>query len=283
MPFRVILLSCAFLFVSLSPTSGLADEPAKPEITIQASFVLPHMREDERNLRSARSSSEQPRSSISDQDVDGIPDGADKCPDEPEDFDGFQDEDGCPEADNDLDGIPDSEDRCPNEPEDKDGNEDTDGCAEPQATSNEEVLTINGLMWQKTAAPNPMNWSSAKQHCENLSLGGYSDWRLPSISELRSIIRGCPKSRTGGACRVTDDCRSRSCWSPSDCFSCYLDNGPANGCYEPRGFNGKCPWLWSSSSDDTDDKAWIVGFNCGAVDCNNKINASYVRCVRGGQ
>ncbi len=36
----------------------------------------------------------------------------------PEDFDGFQDDDGCPDIDNDRDGIPDSLDQCPNEAED---------------------------------------------------------------------------------------------------------------------------------------------------------------------
>ena len=51
---------------------------------------------------------------IGDRDGDGIPDSADKCPDEPEDKDDFEDQDGCPELDNDNDGIPDSKDRCPN-------------------------------------------------------------------------------------------------------------------------------------------------------------------------
>ncbi|MBV8756588.1 MAG: OmpA family protein [Deltaproteobacteria bacterium] len=63
-----------------------------------------------------------------DHDGDGIPDSVDACPDEPEDKDGFQDEDGCPDLDNDGDGIPDSKDQCPNEPEDKDGFQDDDGC-----------------------------------------------------------------------------------------------------------------------------------------------------------
>ena len=55
----------------------------------------------------------------------------DKCPNEPEDKDGFEDEDGCPDPDNDTDGIPDATDKCPNEPEDKDGFEDEDGCPDP--------------------------------------------------------------------------------------------------------------------------------------------------------
>ena len=63
-----------------------------------------------------------------DKDKDGIPDAVDQCPDQPEDFDGFADDDGCPDLDNDNDGIPDAVDQCPNEPEDFDGFADDDGC-----------------------------------------------------------------------------------------------------------------------------------------------------------
>jgi OmpA-OmpF porin, OOP family len=66
-----------------------------------------------------------------DSDGDGIPDKVDKCPTEPEDKDGFEDQDGCPDPDNDRDGILDKVDKCPNEPEDKDGFEDQDGCPDP--------------------------------------------------------------------------------------------------------------------------------------------------------
>jgi len=66
-----------------------------------------------------------------DNDNDGIPDATDKCPNDPEDKDGFQDEDGCPDPDNDGDGIPDAQDKCPLEPEDKDGFQDEDGCPDP--------------------------------------------------------------------------------------------------------------------------------------------------------
>jgi outer membrane protein OmpA-like peptidoglycan-associated protein len=66
-----------------------------------------------------------------DRDGDGIVDERDRCPDTPEDKDGFEDEDGCPDLDNDQDGIPDDADSCPNEPEDKDGFEDEDGCPDP--------------------------------------------------------------------------------------------------------------------------------------------------------
>jgi large repetitive protein len=66
-----------------------------------------------------------------DVDHDGVPDDVDKCPIEPEDRDGFQDEDGCPDPDNDHDGIPDKTDKCPDEAEDKDGFQDADGCPDP--------------------------------------------------------------------------------------------------------------------------------------------------------
>lgn len=66
-----------------------------------------------------------------DSDEDGVADQDDKCPDLPEDKDGFQDEDGCPDNDNDEDGINDTRDACPNEPEDFDGFEDSDGCPDP--------------------------------------------------------------------------------------------------------------------------------------------------------
>ncbi|HEY4395928.1 MAG TPA: thrombospondin type 3 repeat-containing protein, partial [Polyangia bacterium] len=69
--------------------------------------------------------------SIGDRDHDGIKDNVDKCPDEPEDKDGFEDADGCPDPDNDTDGIPDNFDNCPNEAEDADGFQDEDGCPDP--------------------------------------------------------------------------------------------------------------------------------------------------------
>ncbi len=66
-----------------------------------------------------------------DRDGDGILDPVDACTEVPEDFDDFQDDDGCPEPDNDSDGILDEPDQCPNEPEDFDGWLDDDGCPDP--------------------------------------------------------------------------------------------------------------------------------------------------------
>jgi hypothetical protein len=69
-----------------------------------------------------------------DTDHDGIPDASDTCPNDPEDLDGVDDGDGCPEAgpaDGDGDGIDDANDACPTDPEDLDGFQDADGCPDP--------------------------------------------------------------------------------------------------------------------------------------------------------
>jgi len=90
-----------------------------------------------------------------DSDLDGIPNQQDKCPQQAEDKDKFEDEDGCPDIDNDNDGVLDAVDECPmqlakvngcpafdadkdgvldeedkcmKEAEDYDGHEDADGC-----------------------------------------------------------------------------------------------------------------------------------------------------------
>ncbi|MEZ4365779.1 MAG: Ig-like domain-containing protein [Kofleriaceae bacterium] len=66
-----------------------------------------------------------------DPDGDGLVGKADKCPDEPEDRDGWQDDDGCPDRDNDGDGVLDVNDGAPDDPEDADGWEDADGVPDP--------------------------------------------------------------------------------------------------------------------------------------------------------
>ncbi len=76
---------------------------------------------------------------VGDRDGDGILDPVDQCPDDPEDKDGFEDEDGCPDKDNDKDGILDTEDECPNVAEDEDGFDDDDGC--PDTDNDHDGLT----------------------------------------------------------------------------------------------------------------------------------------------
>ena len=65
-----------------------------------------------------------------DSDKDGINDLLDRCPKHKEDFDGYQDNDGCPDNDNDNDFIIDSLDACPDVAETFNNIEDWDGCPE---------------------------------------------------------------------------------------------------------------------------------------------------------
>lgn len=78
-----------------------------------------------------------------DPDADGLPNSRDKCPRQAEDFDGFQDTDGCPEPDNDRDGVPDVHDKCPLKPETVNGVKDDDGC--PDKGAAQIVLTGSRL------------------------------------------------------------------------------------------------------------------------------------------
>jgi hypothetical protein len=91
---------------------------------------------------------------VHDIDGDGIEDDVDKCKELPEDKDGFQDDDGCPDADNDDDGVPDIDDLCPNQPEDEDGYQDDDGCPDPDNDQ-------DGIPDVKDACPNEAGPPSA--------------------------------------------------------------------------------------------------------------------------
>ncbi|QDG52533.1 hypothetical protein FIV42_17865 [Persicimonas caeni] len=65
-----------------------------------------------------------------DTDGDGLVDNEDGCPEKPENANGFEDEDGCPDTwpDSDEDGLADNVDECKDKPEDDDGFEQEDGC-----------------------------------------------------------------------------------------------------------------------------------------------------------
>jgi len=68
-----------------------------------------------------------------DADRDGIATSRDRCPLQPEDPDGFEDDDGCPDSDNDGDGIADELDKCPLDKENPNGVDDADGCPDQDA------------------------------------------------------------------------------------------------------------------------------------------------------
>lgn len=132
---------------------------------------------------------------------------------------------------------------------------------------------IEGYTWSSKVEY--MDWQSALDYCENLDKCGYSDWRLPSISELRLLIQNCSMTEIYGDCGVSDDClEESSCWNDT-CGGC---EGDGSGYYSKLGDDG---WFWSSSlqSDDS-NKAWGVGFFNGLLGTGDIGFSDYVRCVR---
>lgn len=142
-----------------------------------------------------------------------------------------------------------------------------------------------GLCWQDPSGELPLIWDDAMTYCDGLSLGGHGSgsWHLPSIDELRSLIRGCPGTTTGGGCDVTDSCLDVSCWS-DPCTGCSNFGGPGEGgCYWDAALAGECNSHWASSPYSGDDSfAWSVAFYGGYVHNYEKVFSGYVRCVRPG-
>lgn len=112
----------------------------------------------------------------------------------------------------------------------------------------------NGLMWQDNAEAASVKgyWEYAINYCESLTLGDYSDWRLPNINELRSIV----------------------------------DYGKYNPAIDDTIFENVNPAeYWSSTTQyENTNYAWYIYFDgsgdSGDVKDDLELN---VRCVRGGQ
>ncbi len=112
-----------------------------------------------------------------------------------------------------------------------------------------EITTCGNLMWGKTLS-DKMNWKNAMEACKELTIGGYKDWRLPTIKELISIIdySKCKSAVIDGI----KECQSDSYWS-------------------------------STTVAGSTDYAWYVYFYVGYVSYDDKGSDYYVRPVRGGQ
>ena len=112
---------------------------------------------------------------------------------------------------------------------------------------------ITKLQWQDNSDASSITktWADANTYCENLSLGGFTDWKLPSISELQTIV---------------DDGK----YYPS-----------VNSIFK----NISSGYYWSSTANAYySDYAWVVYFhNGGYTSYYYKYYSGYVRCVRAGQ
>jgi hypothetical protein len=143
------------------------------------------------------------------------------------------------------------------------------------------VDNTSGLMWQNASMSAAVQKWDADSYCDHLILGGESDWRLPTISELRSLIRGCDSTETGGACNVTDGCRFPVCCN-SPCYSiCSDGSGPNDGCYWAKTVIGVCDEYWSSTAVANEaDYSWRIDFLGARVLEELDSDWLYVRCVR---
>lgn len=125
-------------------------------------------------------------------------------------------------------------------------------CLHGEFIKNADTVVNNhsNLEWQDDAVGGTMTWTQAIDYCENLTLGGNADWRLPNINELKSIV---DKSRYNPAV-----------------VSAFT--------------NMSSDQYWSSTTyESSKNFAWIVIFLDGKEAGGNKSYYKHVRCVRGGQ
>jgi len=126
----------------------------------------------------------------------------------------------------------------------------------PRFTVNEDCVTDNltGLMWTKDAnLAGRMTWNSAIDYANNLTLCGYSDWRLPNRKELFSLI----------------DCSN---------FSPALPTGhPYTNVQADNYWSSSTNWLY------TDSSAWLATWWGGVASGIKSCNCYYVWPVRAGQ
>jgi hypothetical protein len=110
--------------------------------------------------------------------------------------------------------------------------------------------TYSGLMWQQATAPGTYTWEEALSYCENLTLAGYADWRLPDVNEIQSIV---DYTRYNPAIDTT-----------------YFSNTMTT-------------YYWSSTTRyGRDNESWAFWLNDGAMDAGYKSESYYVRAVRCG-
>lgn len=137
-----------------------------------------------------------------------------------------------------------------------------------------------GYCWENPSSDDHMNYEDAEAHCASLGVG----WRMPDIDELRTLIRGCSTTVTGGSCTVSEDpeCLSWKC-AETGCDMCTGSEGPGTGgCYWSSELTGACDFYMSSSIDTgtvpIGDYRWAVGFRNAAI---GSFSGNYrIRCIR---
>lgn len=158
--------------------------------------------------------------------------------------------------------------------------------------------TVNELMWVIPDLSNVLEKPKKKKaldadaYCDALDFGGFTDWRTPTIDELRSIVDGCADIEEGGRCKVTEKCVDYSCISQgqkSDTDTpCDNRNGDgagpgANGCYWGNVWEeGFCNVYWSSTllNDGRGLTRWVIDFLSPSIYIMPQDQLANIRCVR---
>jgi len=132
-----------------------------------------------------------------------------------------------------------------------------------------------GLEWQYEPFAN-FTQDQGRDNCAELSLAGPGTWRLPTIDELRTLVRGCPASEPGGACPVSGACTERATCLTSACEGCALPS-----CAYPTALGNTCDLHWSDTTvSDRAGERYGVDFATGEVFARARSTTLTVRCVR---
>jgi len=141
------------------------------------------------------------------------------------------------------------------------------------------------LIWTKNDQ-GFFDYKDAQEHCSKLELDGHREWRLPTIDEWRSIIEGCPGSKSGGKCMVSDICVNRNKCYSFDC-KCPELKGPGEyGCYwNDKVWGKECSGYWSDTKNPEfgafgQSGLWIILFDRGSLGTTSLENRWYTKCVK---
>ncbi|NLH49315.1 MAG: DUF1566 domain-containing protein [Myxococcales bacterium] len=196
------------------------------------------------------------------------------CGDDDDDDNDVADDDTGDDDTGDDDAADDdaADDDAADDDDDNDDNDDDDQETWTDPTT--------GLNWLVNPSASPLDWAGAASYCDAQTVNG-GGWRLPTVSELRTLIRGCASTITDGTCGVTDECTELDCYDDT-CYACGEGEGPTEGCYGPAELPAECGWYWSATemAGSTSDLVWGVDFNEGDLAFDSMYSTRMTRCVQ---